>query len=475
MSFLGIRFYLFVIIVFALYFFLSRKKQNTLLLLASYFFYACWDWRFIFLLILSTLVDFYCGKMIAHSADGATKKRFLIASIIFNLGVLSFYKYCNFFVDSFYALIAHFGYSGEVWSLNIILPLGISFYTFQTLSYTIDVYRGSIVPATSLRDYALYVAFFPQLVAGPIERGEIFLPQVTNPRRMTVDKIKKGVYLIVWGLFKKLYVGEGCVFLLGPLSNNELFLSANPASIIVSLYAFAIYFYADISGYTDIARGVANCFGFELSQNFRWPYFARNLSDFWRRWHMSVTYWFRDYVYFPVLAKTRGRANLSSFAVLMCISIWHDLSLNSIVRGLYFGLLIVIFHFLSKRFFYSPVMKEKKSVAILSYPFSMLLTFHVVAFGWIFFHDISLINIIRFPGTVFTAFKGELFWRDLLILLHFVWPLFLIEIVQIIKRDEYIVLRAHLFLKFLFYWFVIWGIVGTIGFSTVQNFMYFNF
>ena len=277
---------------------LGHRAQNRFLLAASYVFYGSWDWRFLSLIFLSTVVDYACALQMKKGVE-SRKKMALWVSLAVNLGLLGVFKYTGFFLESFADLMGNLGVTLHLPTWEIILPVGISFYTFQTLSYTIDVYRGDTEPTRDFLDFALYVSFFPQLVAGPIEKSHRFLPQIQLPRTFTREGFQTGCYLILWGLFKKVVVADRCGMVVDEVfhEGNE---SLTALDYVVGAYAFSWQIYCDFSGYTDIARGVGRIMGFDLMLNFRMPYFARNLSDFWRRWHISLSTWFKEYLYIPL-------------------------------------------------------------------------------------------------------------------------------------------------------------------------------
>ncbi len=468
MSFLSYWYYIFVLAVFAVNFVLARRAakniQNMFLIFVSYFFYACWDWRFCSILVFSTVLDFFCGRKIAAAGDDRRKKRFLFLSLGGNLLVLGIFKYLNFFVAELSSLLAGIGIGGGEIALSIIMPLGISFYTFQTLSYTIDVFRGTVEPADDFIDYALYVSFFPQLTAGPIERASSFLPQVCAKRApVTFDDISRGVHLIVLGLFEKLYVAQSC----GVLAKN--WLSGHGGEIWVGIYGLAVPILCDISGYTDIARGTAKCLGFELSINFRRPYFASNISEFWRRWHMSVTRWFRDYVFFPLLVRNRGRAAVSAIVTLFLIAVWHVLSFNSIFRGFYFGAVVVGYHFLRKRLPQNSKEWLRRPLAFLS----GLLTFHIVCVGWLFFVDFSPAQVAGLVsrGVMDFSFAG---WGGAIFeLLRFSWLFIVFQVIDEWYDSEFWAIGS-VWLRVVLYWFVFWLIAGS-GFGLDEPFIYYAF
>jgi len=341
-------FIIFFFVVYISYRFLKHRWQNILLLVASYIFYGWWDYRFLSLIFLSTLVDYYCGRKIKESYDSKRRKRvFLFFSVFFNLGLLGIFKYCNFFIESLQSCLLGGGFEASHWHLNIVLPVGISFYTFQTMSYTIDIYRGKLKPTNNFFDFALFVSFFPQLVAGPIERASHFLPQVVQKRIITREHIRMGLSLIVWGYFKKVFVADNMAVLV-----NEIFgMDAGQLNfwwVALGGYAFALQIYGDFSGYSDIARGLCKLMGFDLMVNFRSPYFVTNIAQFWRHWHISLSSWLRDYLYIPLggnrLGAIRTKINLAITMILG--GLWHGAAWNFVWWGIYQGGLLM---FVSKK------------------------------------------------------------------------------------------------------------------------------
>lgn len=306
MFFNSIEYAIFLPIVFILYWFVFKKSykiQNILLVISSYFFYACWDWRFMFLLGFSTILDFVSGLQIAKVNSKLSKKIWLILSVGINLGFLGVFKYYNFFVESFAELLASFGLTAHFTTLNIILPVGISFYTFHGLSYVFDIYNDKIKPCHSWINYSLFVSFFPLLVAGPIERATHLLPQVEKARTFNYSKSIDGLRQILWGLFKKVVIADNCAVLADNVFNNSD--QYHGSSLILGAIFFTIQIYGDFSGYSDIALGSARLLGFELLKNFSFPYFSRDIAEFWRRWHISLSSWFKDYLYIPLGGKSR--------------------------------------------------------------------------------------------------------------------------------------------------------------------------
>jgi D-alanyl-lipoteichoic acid acyltransferase DltB (MBOAT superfamily) len=300
MLFNSIAYALFLPCVFFLYWFVakSRRQQNVLLLLTSYFFYGAWDWRFLFLLAFSTFLDYYTGLKIHQSGSKNGRRTWLLISVLVNLGFLGFFKYYNFFIASFGSMLGTVGLSANFTTLSLILPVGISFYTFHGLSYVFDIYNKKIEPTTNFVDYSLFVSFFPLLVAGPIERATHLLPQIKSERTFAYSKAVDGLRQILWGLFKKIVIADSCA-----VYANEIFTSSanySGATLVLGAFFFAFQIYGDFSGYSDIALGSARLFGIELLRNFAFPYFSRDIAEFWRRWHISLSSWFRDYLYIPL-------------------------------------------------------------------------------------------------------------------------------------------------------------------------------
>jgi D-alanyl-lipoteichoic acid acyltransferase DltB (MBOAT superfamily) len=342
MFFNSLEFALFLVACLAIYAAIPHRAQNRFLLIASYLFYAAWDWRFLGLILTSTVVDYAVGRLLSRHSEPRLRRALLVSSLCVNLGLLGVFKYAGFFVDSFMDLAAAFGFAPARPLVEIVLPVGISFYTFQTLSYTIDVYRRRIECTRNFFDFALFVSFFPQLVAGPIERASGLIPQITRPRRRTPEQFSSGCWLIFWGIFKKAVVADNLALLVDAVYGPE----AAPvrAEVLFATLAFAIQIYCDFSGYTDVARGVARLLGFELMLNFRLPYFATSPSDFWRRWHISLSTWLRDYLYIPLGGNRRGAATTTRNLLITMLlgGLWHGARWNFVVWGAYHGLLLVL-------------------------------------------------------------------------------------------------------------------------------------
>jgi D-alanyl-lipoteichoic acid acyltransferase DltB (MBOAT superfamily) len=340
-------FFVFFLLVLLLYRQLSQSRQNCMLLAASYVFYGWWDWRFLGLLAGTTLLDWYLALRIERAREHSgtlAAKRAVTASIVANLAVLGFFKYCNFFVDSAETLMKSFGYDGPTWTLRVILPVGISFYTFQSMSYTIDVYRGELRASKSLLDFALYVAFFPQLVAGPIERATTLLPQIQRVRVVSRADWEEGLLLFGLGLYRKVAIADPAGTLADRYFADPASYSSVPLAAGVVLYALQIY--NDFAGYSDMARGSARMLGFTLMRNFRHPYFATTMSDFWNRWHISLSSWLRDYVYIPLGGNrsSRARTHLNLMLTMLLGGLWHGANWTFVVWGGLHGLYLVAQH-----------------------------------------------------------------------------------------------------------------------------------
>ncbi len=344
MLFNSFIFLVFFIAVYTLYRLLPMRPQNVLLLVASYIFYGWWDWRFLSLLLFSTVVDFIAGRAIDRSECQAVRKRFLLISMFCNLGLLGFFKYFNFFIDNMESLIQTLGGNPQSFHLNIILPVGISFYTFQTMSYTIDIYRGKMKATNSFLNFAVFVSFFPQLVAGPIERASHLLPQFENKRIITPDMIRLGLTLIIWGYFKKLFVADNMAIVVNQIYSMDPS-RLNTWYVFLAAAAFAFQIYGDFSGYSDIARGLCKLMGFDLMINFRSPYCVTNPANFWRHWHISLSTWLRDYLYIP-LGGNRGsgmRTKINLAITMVLGGLWHGANWNFVIWGVYQGALLMIF------------------------------------------------------------------------------------------------------------------------------------
>jgi D-alanyl-lipoteichoic acid acyltransferase DltB (MBOAT superfamily) len=343
MVFTTTPFLVFILIVLPLYFALSHRWQNVMLLIASYVFYGWWDWRFLFLLLFSTVLDYLVGLGLVWPPLHVWRKPMLVASIVTQLSLLGVFKYYDFFAASLAELLAKTGWHVEPTLLHLVLPVGISFYTFHTLSYTIDIYRGKFTPTTDFIAFALFISFFPQLVAGPIARASHLLPQMLLPRRPTLTQWHEGCYLFYWGLFKKIVVADTLARVVDRSFANPS--SLNTFSALATVYAFAWQIYGDFSGYTDMARGCSKWFGIELQINFNVPYLAVDPSDFWQRWHISLSSMLRDYLYIPLGGSRYGSARTMGnlMTTMLLGGLWHGASWTFVLWGFYHGLLLVVY------------------------------------------------------------------------------------------------------------------------------------
>ena len=399
MLFNSTAFLLFLPTVFFLYWLVFKNQlraQNVLLLVASYIFYGWWDWRFLSLIVASTFLDYFVALALQKSEHSSKRKFLLGLSLIGNLGMLGFFKYYNFFVASWVEAWSSIGITMEASTLNVILPVGISFYTFQTLSYTIDVYRKEMQPTKSFIDFATFVTFFPQLVAGPIERASHLLPQFYKKRIFDYQKAVDGIKLIIWGMFKKVVVADNCAFFVNKIFENPEAYSSG--ELFVGMVFFAFQIYGDFSGYSDMAIGISKLFGFDLMVNFKFPYFSRDIAEFWRRWHISLSTWFRDYIYIP-LGGSKGTQwfQIRNVMIIFLVSgFWHGANWTYVVWGLFHALMFLpLLLFNVNR---SHLMT--KSYGWLDFA-KIGFTFFVVCIGWVFFRADSISDAFQFLGHMF--------------------------------------------------------------------------
>jgi len=415
MLFNSISFAIFLPIVFTLYWLIpteNRKLQNILLLFSSYFFYGWWDYRFLFLLIFSTLLDFYSGLKIDGAKNKSEKKLWLFISVFVNVGFLAFFKYYNFFAGNFIALSNSLGFKANVWTVRVILPVGISFYTFHGLSYVFDVYNQKVKPRKIFTDYALFVSFFPLLVAGPIERATHLLPQVEKKRLFNYALAVDGLKQILWGLFKKMVVADTCAELVNAIFSNSNHLSGSTLVIGTVLFAFQIY--GDFSGYSDIAIGVARLFGFDLLRNFAYPYFARDIAEFWRRWHISLTSWFKDYLYIPLGGnKVSTLLQIRNVLIVFLVSgFWHGANWTFLVWGALNALYFIPLMLLKKNRDHLEIVAKGNILPGFKDLINMLLTFGITCFAWIFFRSVTISQAVSCIKTIFSGsilHKPEIF------------------------------------------------------------------
>ena len=406
MLFNSIDFAIFLPIVFVLYWFLLNKNlklQNLLIVVASYIFYGWWDWRFLSLILFSTLVDFTVGNLLRNQENVIRRKLLLWTSILVNLGFLGFFKYYNFFLHNFVSAFLFFGTEIKASSLNIILPVGISFYTFQTLSYTIDVYKRRLQPTRDVIAFAAFVSFFPQLVAGPIERANNLLPQFYKKREFEYDKAVNGLRQILWGLFKKIVIADNCAEFANLIFNHSDHYYGSTLALGAVFFAFQIY--GDFSGYSDIAIGTSRLFGFNLMQNFAFPYFSRDIAEFWRRWHISLSTWFRDYLYIP-LGGSRGgtwKMIMNTFVIFVVSGFWHGANWTFIIWGALNACYFLPLLLTKNNRKNIDVVAQGRYLPNIKELFSIILTFGLTIIGWIFFRAENLEHALSYIGNIFSS------------------------------------------------------------------------
>lgn len=403
MLFNSLNFAYFFPVVFLVYWLLLKndiKKQNLFLLVASYFFYGCWDWRFLFLLVTSTILCYVGGNLISNARSQSKRKLYLAVAVTVNLLFLGVFKYFNFFIESFQDLLQLFGLTPHEYSLKIILPVGISFYTFHGLSYVIDIYYDRWKPTKSWVNYSLFVAYFPLLVAGPIERATHLLPQLEKKRTFDYTKMVDGLRQILWGLFKKIVVADGCAEYANFIFNNSEFQSGTTS--VLAAILFAIQIYGDFSGYSDIALGVSRMLGIELLQNFKFPYFSRDIAEFWRRWHVSLSSWFKDYLYIP-LGGSRGGMNTTirnTFIIFLVSGLWHGANWTFIAWGGLHALYIVPSIIRKKNRKNIDIVAKGKSLPNLNELGNMAITFALVVIAWVVFRANSIADAYTFFASI---------------------------------------------------------------------------
>jgi alginate O-acetyltransferase complex protein AlgI len=474
MVFTSLEFALFFVVVYAAYRVLPHRGQNWLLLGASYYFYGSWDWRFLSLLIGSTIVDFFVARYLAREEAPSRRKRALILSLVFNLGMLGFFKYFEFFEDSLVRLGRTVGWEFDPFTLDILLPIGISFYTFMTISYVIDVYRREIAPTRSLLDFAVFVAYFPHLVAGPILRASLLLPQIERPRTITTEQIASGLWLIGWGCFQKMFVADN----LAPLVDTVFGPSATPtgADVLVASWAFAFQIYGDFAGYSNIARGTSRLMGIELNVNFLFPYFVVSPQAFWRNWHISLSTWLRDYLYIP-LGGNRGNSwntNRNLMITMALGGLWHGAAWTFVIWGLYQGAVLVVARAIQRWAGRAGVAIPRGLTA--ARVLLALLMFQVTCYGWLIFRAQSVDQLARFTRLLFTDLTPTAAtWQSLFIpMLTVVAPLLAVHAYQAHRGAEEAPMRLPLVARYSLYVAVFYAVLLWGDFEGAQ-FIYFQF
>jgi alginate O-acetyltransferase complex protein AlgI len=479
MLFNSLDFALFLPIVFVLYWFVTNKNlklQNALLVVASYVFYGWWDWRFLSLIVFSSLVDYTIGLQLDKVAQPSKRKLLLWSSILVNLGFLGFFKYYNFFVDSFVDAFSFFGSPIQPNTLDIILPVGISFYTFQTLSYTIDVYKQKLEPTRDIVSFLAFVSFFPQLVAGPIERATNLLPQFYKKRQFHYSQAVDGCRQILWGFFKKAVIADNCAEYVNQIFNNSA--EHSGSTLLMGALFFTFQIYGDFSGYSDIAIGTSRLFGFDLKQNFAFPYFSRDIAEFWRRWHISLSTWFRDYLYIP-LGGSQGGTWMkvrNTFIIFLVSGFWHGANWTFIIWGFLNALYFLPLLLAKRNRTNLDVVAQDSKLPNIKELVQMGLTFGLTVIAWVFFRAESVTH-------AFTYLKG-LFSTSLLTVPTIrptnllVLILFFIGIEWIGRRQHYaievLLLKQSRVIRWAFYMIII-AIIFVFSSDTQQEFIYFQF
>jgi len=483
MLFNSIDFAIFLPIVFILYWFIFNKNlkiQNLLIVAASYIFYGWWDWRFLSLIIFSTIVDYTVGLRLSKEDNQNKRVIYLCTSILVNLGLLGFFKYYSFFLSNFVTAFSIFGVELKSDSLKIILPVGISFYTFQTLSYSIDVYRRKLDPTRDFIAFSAFVSFFPQLVAGPIERATRLLPQFYTKRHFEYDKAVDGLRQILWGLFKKLVIADNCAIFANLIFNNSNNYSGS--TLVLGALFFSFQIYGDFSGYSDIAIGTSRLFGFNLIRNFAFPYFSRDIAEFWRRWHISLSTWFRDYLYIPLGGSKGGNWSKSGniFIIFIVSGFWHGANWTFIVWGALNAIYFMPLMLLKKNRNSLDIIATGKYFPSTREFFNMGMTFSMTVLAWIFFRAENLGHATNILSTIFS--------ESLLTIPHFEdtqYAMIIIIIVSVFmliewigRESQYAIANLGLCISTTIRWSIYSFIIFLIGMfkQTVETpFIYFQF
>jgi len=471
MLFNSITYAFFLPAVLGLYWLLRPRAQNMLLLVASYVFYGAWDYRFLSLIWISTLIDYVVGLRLQRTQDEGSRKRLLLVSVGANLGILATFKYFGFFVDSFNDFMGVLGLAPNVPLFEVLLPVGISFYTFQTMSYTFDIYRRRMEPTHSLLNFATFVAFFPQLVAGPIERAAHLLPQIERPRpRPSFDTFRSGLFLILLGLFKKVAIADA----VAPIA-NEAFGGASEASsltLVLGVLAFSLQIYGDFSGYSDIARGSSRLFGIELMRNFEQPYLSRSITEFWRTWHISLSSWLHDYLYVPLGGNKAGRwVTYRNLMLTMLLGgLWHGAAWTFVIWGGMHGLLLGLHRAVGG---YVP--RGRPPMPRLRDVPGILTTFACVSLLWVFFRADSLTGAVDYLSGLAVWRAGAADFDDVLLIAISLLFIVVIDVSQRVTADHAAVARRwHPVPRGMAYAVMFLAIVMWSG-GAAQQFIYFQF
>jgi alginate O-acetyltransferase complex protein AlgI len=471
MLFNSYLFWIFFAVVLAIYHRCNFYWQKRMLLVASYIFYGTWDWRFLFLLAGTTLMDFFVGLGIAGTTDARRKKMFLLISITANLLLLGFFKYSNFFSHELLTALGKLGVHASLPVLEIVLPVGISFYTFQELSYTIDVYRGRTKAVQNLLDFGLYVSFFPQLVAGPIERSDHLIPQLLKPRIMQPGDFSAGLYQILIGLFRKVVIADNMAAIANAAFSDSPH-RANGAECLMGLYAFSLQIYCDFAGYSSMAQGIARWMGVRLMDNFRMPYLAVSPSDFWHRWHISLSTWLRDYLYIPLGGNRGGESKTyrNLMLTMMIGGLWHGANWTYIAWGIYHGALLCIW-----RPFERGRTKDAPPMLLGARLVKMVIMFHLVCVGWLLFRATSMSQAVGFLHRIATDFQWTPAARYALGLMVFLaGPLLVYEVWLERRQDLLALLKVHWLVRGLAYSYLVW-MLQVFPAEAAHEFIYFQF
>lgn len=483
MLFNSLHYLFFLPMVFLTYWFLTNKSlklQNFMLLAVSYFFYACWDWRFLFLLMFSTGLDYFTGLKMYDSTNERNRKIWFWLSIIVNVGFLGIFKYYNFFAESFANTLKIIGFNIHFKTLEVILPVGISFYTFHGLSYVIDIYKKRIIPERNLVDYSLFVSYFPLLVAGPIERATHLLPQIKKERIFNYNNAVDGLRQILWGLFKKVVIADNCAQFVNVVFDKPEQHTGSTLLVVIVLFAFQIY--GDFSGYSDVALGSSRLFGIELLRNFNYPYFSRDIAEFWRRWHISLSTWFRDYLYIPLGGSKGGviKKIRNTFIIFLVSGFWHGANWTFIVWGLLNALYIMPSIISNTNRVNLDSIAKDSLLPSFKELIQVLLTFSLTCIAWIFFRAKSLESAFNYLHTLFSKSlftlprlqSNQISFKTLVLFIAF----FLI--IEWINRKEnhglYMKGSTNKIYKWILYFIVFVSIVGW-GVATKSEFIYFAF
>lgn len=483
MFFNSLNFALFLPIVFMLYWFATRgnlKLQNGILLVSSYFFYASWDYRFLFLLIFSTFLDYFTGIKIQEAQNQNFKKFWFWLSIGVNLGFLGVFKYYNFFASSFADGLSLLGIKSNFWTLQVILPVGISFYTFHGLSYIIDIYKNRIKSEKNFIDYSVFVSFFPLLVAGPIERATHLLPQIKKKREFDSSKAVDGLRQILWGLFKKIVIADNCAEYANTIFNSNSEYSGS--TLVLGALFFTFQIYCDFSGYSDIAIGTARLFGIDLLRNFAFPYFSRDIAEFWRRWHISLSSWFKDYLYIP-LGGSKGGTWMkirNTFIIFIVSGFWHGANWTFIIWGVLNAVYIVPSIVFKTNRNYLDIVAQGKYLPALKEVVSMSITFGLTVFAWIFFRAENVGHAFAFISGIFSRTLLTIpFFPGIMKALSVVFLISVFMVIEWVGREQQYALQMILkikksYLRIICYYTIIISILMYGNFSGNQ-FIYFQF